>query len=112
MARFSEPQHDTFRRLNDSIAFDWRLASSDVELSRAHVAMLARAGIISTGDRDALHEARERLGREDHEGSFLFADEDEHFDMVIERRVTELAGLAGGMLHAARSRKILLAMCV
>ncbi|HZO79958.1 MAG TPA: argininosuccinate lyase [Solirubrobacteraceae bacterium] len=104
MARFSEPQHDTFRRLNDSLLFDWRLAGYDLELSRAHVGMLARAGIISASDGDALLDALERVGREVQEGSFSFADSDEDVHMAIERRVTEIAGPVGGKLHTARSR--------
>ena len=39
--RFAEPPADAFRRLNDSIAFDWRLAPYDVDQSIAHAAMLA-----------------------------------------------------------------------
>src|SRR5690242_8071248 len=104
MARFSEPQADTFRRLNDSISFDWRLAGHDLELSRAHVAMLADAGIISAPDRDALREALDRVARELEDGSFVFAESDEDVHMAIERRVTEIAGSVGGKLHTARSR--------
>jgi argininosuccinate lyase len=104
MARFSEPQHSTFRRLNDSISFDWRLAGYDLQLSRAHVAMLARTGIISARDRDALRAALDRVGREVEEGSFSFADSDEDVHMAIERRVTEIAGPVAGKLHTARSR--------
>jgi argininosuccinate lyase len=104
MARFSEPQDDTFRRLNDSISFDWRLAGHDLELSRAHVAMLADAGIISAPDRDALREALDRVGRELEDRSFAFAESDEDVHMAIERRVTEIAGSVGGKLHTARSR--------
>ena len=48
MSRFAEPQADAFRRLNDSIAFDWRLAPFDVQQSIAHASMLAARGIIST----------------------------------------------------------------
>jgi argininosuccinate lyase len=104
MARFSESQADTFRRLNDSISFDWRLAGYDLELSRAHVAMLARAGIISAPEHDALRAALERVDREVEEGSFLIADSDEDVHMAIERRVTEIAGQVGGKRHPARSR--------
>ena len=57
MSRFSEPQHEAFRRLNDSIGFDWRLAPYDIEQSRAHAAMLAAQGIISEEDRAALDRA-------------------------------------------------------
>ena len=58
MSRFSEPQHEAFRRLNDSIGFDWRLAPYDIEQSRAHAAMLAAQGIISAEDRAASSTAR------------------------------------------------------
>ncbi len=104
MSRFDHPQDDAFRRLNDSIAFDRRLAPCDVELSRAHVEMLARQGILSEADRDALRAALEQVQRELDAGSFVFSAEDEDIHMAIERRVTEIAGQAGGRLHTARSR--------
>jgi argininosuccinate lyase len=104
MSRFSEPQHDVFRRLNDSIGFDWRLGPYDIEQSRAHAAMLAAQGIISEADRDALHRALDQVQVELSGGSFRFDDGDEDIHMAIERRVTELAGPAGGRLHTARSR--------
>jgi argininosuccinate lyase len=104
VSRFSEPQHAAFRRLNDSIAFDRRLAPYDIEQSRAHAAMLAERGIISADDRDALLRALAQVEREVSTGSFPFGDGDEDIHMAIERRVTELAGTAGARLHTARSR--------
>src|SRR5947209_2055835 len=104
MSRFSEPQHDAFRRLNDSIGFDWRLAPYDIEQSRAHAAMLSAQGIISDEDQAALDRALAQVGGELSDGSFPFDDADEDIHMAIERRVTELAGRAGGRLHTARSR--------
>jgi argininosuccinate lyase len=104
MSRFSEPQHGAFRRLNDSIAFDWRLASYDLQLSRAHVAALADAHIISAADREALARALDAVAREVQDGTFPFSEHDEDVHMAIERRVTELAGPVGGKLHTARSR--------
>jgi argininosuccinate lyase len=104
MSRFAEPQHETFRRLNDSIGFDWRLGPYDVAQSRAHASMLAERQIISAEDRDELHRALDQVGQELSDGSFPFADGDEDIHMAIERRVTELAGTAGGRLHTARSR--------
>ncbi len=104
MSRFGETPHDDFRALNDSIGFDWRLGPYDVEQSLAHATMLAARGIISDSDRDELHRALEQVARELAEGSFPFADGDEDIHMAIERRVTEIAGEAGGKLHTARSR--------
>src|SRR3989440_8681623 len=104
MARFVEPQHELFRRLNSSLSFDWRLGPYDVAQSRAHVRMLAERGILEPDDRDALLEALETVERELDDGTFPFGQADEDIHMAIERRVTELAGPVGGRLHTARSR--------
>ena len=104
MSRFAEPPHALFRRLNDSISFDWRLGPYDVEQSRAHASMLAAQGIISEQDRDELHRGLEQIQAELGDGSFPFADGDEDIHMAIERRLTEIAGRVGGKLHTARSR--------
>jgi argininosuccinate lyase len=104
MSRFSEPPSQIFRAMNDSLAFDRRLARFDVRQSRAHVAMLAGQGIITDADREELERALGQVEEEVASGSFPFAAEDEDIHMAIERRVTELAGRAGGRLHTARSR--------
>ncbi len=104
MSRFAEPQHAAFRRLNDSIGFDWRLGPYDVEQSRAHAAMLAAREIISEQDRDSLLAALDQAGGELSDGTFPFAGDDEDIHMAIERRVTEIAGPVGGKLHTGRSR--------
>ena len=104
MSRFAQPQDDAFRRMNDSISFDWRLWPYDVEQSVAHATMLAAQGIISTSDRDALHRGLERVRSELTDGTFPFAERDEDIHMAVERRVTEIVGEVGGRLHTARSR--------
>jgi argininosuccinate lyase len=104
MSRFSEPQDDVFRRLNDSLSFDRRLWPYDIRQSRAHATMLAARGIIDDQDREALHAALAAVEAELSEGRFPFAAGDEDIHTAIERRVTELAGRAGGRLHTARSR--------
>ena len=104
MSRFSLPQDDAFRALNDSISFDRRLGDVDVEQSIAHVSMLAAQGIIGDQDRDALHRALRQIAEELRDDSFRFDDGDEDIHMAIERRVGEIAGRVGGKLHTARSR--------
>ncbi len=104
MSRFAEPQHDDFRALNDSLAFDRRLWPYDIRQSRAHAAMLAAQGIISVEDRDELHRGLDAVERELTEGAFPFAAGDEDIHMAIERRLTEIVGEVGGKLHTARSR--------
>ena len=104
MARLSEPQDPAFRDLNASLAFDRRLWPFDVAQSRAHARMLAARGIISAEDRDAILAGLDAVAGELQDGRFAFADEDEDIHMAVERRLTEIAGPAGGRLHTARSR--------
>jgi argininosuccinate lyase len=104
MSRFAEPPDAGFRRLNDSIGFDWRLSPYDVDQSIAHAAMLAAQGIISDADGAELQRGLEQVRRELADGSFPFADGDEDIHMAIERRLTEIVGRVGGRLHTARSR--------
>jgi argininosuccinate lyase len=104
MSRFSQPQDPVFRQLNASLAFDWRLGPYDVAQSRAHVKMLAEAGIVSASDRDELLSGLERVEAELEGGDFPFRTDDEDIHMAIERRLTEIVGPVGGRLHTARSR--------
>jgi argininosuccinate lyase len=104
MSRFSAPQDPVFRLLNSSLAFDWRLAPYDVAQSRAHVKMLAAAGIVSEADRDAILAGLDAVEREVDAGELRVEPHDEDIHMAIERRLTEIAGPVGGKLHTARSR--------
>jgi argininosuccinate lyase len=104
MSRFAAPQDPVFQALNASIAFDYRLGPYDVEQSRAHVRMLASAGIIEERDRDELLAGLERVEDELERGDFPFREDDEDIHMAIERRLTEIVGAVGGRLHTARSR--------
>src|SRR5262249_19565066 len=104
MGRFGEEQDPLFRRINSSISFDWRLASFDIEQSRAHARALGRLGVLDEPELEQITEGLDRVGEELDEGSFEFRDEDEDIHMAVERRLTELIGPLGGKLHTARSR--------
>ena len=87
-----------------SLDVDRRLAADDVAGSRAHVRGLARAGILSEDDAGAVLAALDTVGEELSSGTFAFSATDEDVHTAVERRVTELAGPAGGRLHTGRSR--------
>jgi argininosuccinate lyase len=87
-----------------SLPFDRRLWPDDLAGSRAHVRGLARAGLISEGERDAIVSALDTVAAELTAGEFVFVATDEDIHTAVERRVTELAGPAGAKLHTARSR--------
>jgi argininosuccinate lyase len=87
-----------------SLSVDRWLASDDVAGSRAHVRGLARAGLLTEDEAGALQRALDTVDAELASGAFVFAPGDEDVHTAVERRVTELAGPAGGKLHTGRSR--------
>ena len=87
-----------------SVSVDHRLAGDDVAGSRAHVRGLARAGLVAPDEATALLAALDTVDAELGAGTFTFSASDEDVHTAIERRVTELAGPAGGKLHTGRSR--------
>jgi len=102
--RFGSERDPAFVRLNSSLALDWRLWPEDIEGSRAHARVLARAGVLEPAELDALLVGLDQVGNEIAAGEFAPTDEDEDVHMAIERRLTEVAGAVGGKLHTGRSR--------
>ncbi len=87
-----------------SLPFDARLAGDDIAGSRAHVRGLARGGILTDAERDDVLAALDAVEAELAGGTLVFLPSDEDIHTAVERRVTELAGPAGGKLHTGRSR--------
>ncbi len=102
--RFADGPADELLAFTESLSFDRRLAPDDLAGSRAHVAGLARAGILTDDEASAVQAALDQAGEELADGSFAFVPSDEDIHTAIERRVTELAGDAGAKLHTGRSR--------
>lgn len=98
---------EALRALSDSLAFDRRMFREDIAGSRAHAAMLAAVGLLTSDERDAicvaLDQVEAELAAEFADGSFEPAPGDEDIHTVVERRVTEITP-AGAKLHTGRSR--------
>ena len=102
--RFEGGPADELLAYTVSLPFDRALAEVDIAGSRAHVRGLARGGVLTDAERDAVLGALDRVEAELAEGTFTFEPGDEDIHTAVERRVTELAGPAGGKLHTGRSR--------
>ncbi|WP_294539820.1 argininosuccinate lyase [uncultured Rhodoblastus sp.] len=102
--RFASGPDAIMEEINASIGFDFRLWRQDIAGSRAHVAMLAQAGIVSEADAGAILEGLDEVAREIESGKFSFSRALEDIHMNIESRLAELIGPAAGRLHTARSR--------
>ncbi len=87
-----------------SLPFDRRMWRDDIAGSRAHVRGLARVGLLTEAERDAVLAALDTVYAELESGGFVFVDSDEDIHTAVERRVTEISGAAGAKLHTARSR--------
>jgi argininosuccinate lyase len=87
-----------------SLSFDQRLWHDDIVGSRAHVAGLARVGLLTEVERNEVLAALDQVHSELSEGRFEYAASDEDIHTAVERRVTEIAGPSGAKLHTARSR--------
>jgi len=90
--------------LNVSIDFDWNLYPQDIAGSKAHVAMLAKKGIITAQDAKKIAHGLDTILSEIRAGKFVFKREFEDIHMNVEGRLAELIGPAAGRLHTARSR--------
>jgi argininosuccinate lyase len=102
--RFTGGPSESLLAYTVSLPFDQRMWRDDIVGSKAHVRGLERVGLLSVAERDSVLTALDGVAEEMTLGTFEFVDSDEDIHTAIERRVTELAGAAGGKLHTARSR--------
>jgi argininosuccinate lyase len=102
--RFAAGPDALMQAINASIGFDRRLYAQDIRGSRAHAAMLAAQGIISTSDGEAIREGLLTVLSEIEAGDFPFSAALEDIHMNVEARLKALIGEPAGRLHTGRSR--------
>ena len=102
--RFDASPDAVMEAINASIDFDRRLYAEDIAGSVAHVTMLAKQGIVSQEDADAITQGLHRVQGEIEAGGFPFDRALEDIHMNVEARLAALIGPAAGRLHTARSR--------
>lgn len=102
--RFAEGPAAVMREINASIPFDKRMWRQDIRGSQAHVAMLAKQGIIGADDAAAIARGLETVEAHYEQAGVAedLALEDIH--MQTEARLADAIGPAAGRLHTARSR--------
>ncbi|WP_409070272.1 argininosuccinate lyase [Desulfobulbus sp.] len=102
--RFAEATAASVEAFSASIQYDARLYRHDIMGSRAHARMLARQGLITGEERDAILQGLSEIEAEIDRGEFVFKPELEDVHMNIEKALTDRIGPAGAKLHTARSR--------
>src|SRR5688500_8080019 len=88
----------------ESISYDRRLYKHDIAGSIAHATMLAKVGLITEQDRDAIEKGLKEIERDIESGNFVFDESLEDIHMVIEAELIKRIGEPGRRLHTGRSR--------
>lgn len=103
--RFEGSRAELFRAINDSLPFDVELLEQDVRGSIAWANALARAGVISSTERDALvNGLKEVLDEGQRDRAAIVASGEEDIHSWVEAKLTAKVGEAGKKLHTGRSR--------
>lgn len=102
--RFTENVSEFTQRFGASLPVDKALYAQDIAGSKAHAHMLAKVGVISHEDADAIESGLERVKNRIESGDFTFDINDEDIHMSVERALTADIGDAGARLHTGRSR--------
>ena len=102
--RFVQGTDASVETFTASIGFDKALYLEDIAGSMAHAAMLARQGILTAEEAEAVRDGLGKVRAEIEAGDMVWSTELEDVHMHVERRLTELIGPVGGKLHTGRSR--------
>jgi argininosuccinate lyase len=103
-ARIGEATDKLAQSFVESISYDRRIYKQDVAGSIAHATMLAKVGLITDAERDAIVEGLKSIERDIESGNFKFEIELEDIHMVIEDALIKRIGEPGRKLHTGRSR--------
>lgn len=102
--RFTKETNQLVHNFNESLSFDQKFWRQDIRGSIAHVTMLAKQGILSQEDRDAIITGLEGIRDDIEEGRLHIGPGAEDIHSFIEETLTERIGEAGKRLHTGRSR--------
>ncbi len=102
--RFTKSTDQMVYEFNASISFDQKLFEQDLRGSRAHVKMLAKVGVITESERDAILEGLEGIEKDVISGKLEITSEYEDIHSFVEANLIDRIGDAGKKLHTGRSR--------
>jgi len=102
--RFTEPTDAFVEAFTASIGFDQRMYTHDIMGSFAHARMLAKVGVLTQSECDAIVNGLKDIEQDIEQGNFAWSTELEDVHMNIEARLTDRIGDVGKKLHTGRSR--------
>ena len=102
--RFTGSINELAWTFNASITFDQRFLEVDVRGSKAHATMLARQGIISEEEKDAIICGLDAILSDVRDGKLEITDKYEDIHSFLEANLIDRIGDAGKKVHTGRSR--------
>jgi argininosuccinate lyase len=103
-ARISESTDAIAQKFVESISYDRRIYKQDIAGSIAHATMLAKVGLITDAERDAIIAGLKSIETDIEAGNFVFDESLEDIHMVVEDALIKRIGEPGKKLHTGRSR--------
>src|SRR5438309_4931905 len=103
-ARIGEATDALAQSFVESISYDRRLYKHDIAGSIAHATMLAKVGLITDAERDAIVGGLNSIEADIESGNFQFDQSLEDIHMVVEEALIKRIGEPGKKLHTGRSR--------
>ncbi|HWB54227.1 MAG TPA: argininosuccinate lyase [Tepidisphaeraceae bacterium] len=103
-SRIAEATDKLAQSFVESISYDRRLYKHDIAGSIAHATMLAKVGLITDAERDAIINGLKSIEHDIEAGNFQFDESLEDIHMVIEDALIKRIGEPGRKLHTGRSR--------
>ena len=102
--RFTKETDKLVYNFNASISFDQKFYRQDIRGSKAHVAMLAKQGILTEEEKEQITEGLDGILAEVEAGKLEITAEYEDIHSFVEANLIDRIGDAGKKLHTGRSR--------
>ena len=102
--RFTKETDKLVYNFNASISFDQKFYEQDIRGSKAHVAMLARQGILTAEEKDQIEAGLDGILADVRSGKLEITSEYEDIHSFVEANLIDRIGDAGKKLHTGRSR--------
>ena len=102
--RFQQKSSELLKKINNSISFDYKLATQDLRVSKAYCKALYKSKIISKREEILIVDCLKKIEKDINEKKFKFNEDYEDIHMNIEMELKKRIGITAGKLHTGRSR--------
>jgi len=102
--RFKQKSSEILKKINNSISFDYKLATQDLRVSKAYCKALCKSKIISKREEILIVDCLKKIENDILDKKLKFNEDYEDIHMNIEMELKKRIGTVAGKLHTGRSR--------